>query len=88
MANQKCLEITVKMLKVVAYLFTFVIVLGSGVIAKGTTLFMTSQLRKDRIIPFCNRDIGKCKKELRVWARFLVDLITSYLHDLTLSLVT
>jgi chitin synthase len=58
MANQKCLQITVKMLKVAAYLFTFVIVLGSGVIAKGTTLFMTSQLRKDRIIPYCNRDIG------------------------------
>ena len=59
MANQKCLEITVKMLKMVAYLFTFVIVLGSGVIAKGTTLFMTSQLRKDRVITYCNRDIGK-----------------------------
>jgi hypothetical protein len=58
MANQNCLQITVKLLKVVAYLFTFVIVLGSGVIAKGTTLFMTSQLRKDRIIPYCNRDIG------------------------------
>jgi hypothetical protein len=66
MANQKCLEITVKMLKVAAYLFTFVIVLGSGVIAKGTTLFMTSQLRKDRIVSYCNRDIGKSKTELRM----------------------
>jgi chitin synthase len=66
MANQKCLQITVKMLKVAAYLFTFVIVLGSGVIAKGTTLFMTSQLRKDRTIPYCNRDIGTYLTWVRV----------------------
>ena len=66
MANQKCLEITVKMLKVAAYLFTFVIVLASGVIAKGTTLFMTSQLRKDRIIPYCNRDIGMYMTWVRI----------------------
>lgn len=59
MANQKCLDITVKILKIFAYLFTFVIVLGSGVIAKGTILFMTSQLRADKIIPYCNKDLGK-----------------------------
>lgn len=58
MANQKCLEITVKILKIFAYLLTFVIVLGSGVVAKGTILFMTSQLRADRIIPYCNKDLG------------------------------
>lgn len=59
MANQKCLEITVKILKIFAYLLTFIVVLGSGVIAKGTILFMTSQLRADRIIPYCNKDLGK-----------------------------
>ncbi|XP_047000975.1 chitin synthase chs-2 isoform X1 [Schistocerca americana] len=62
MANQKCLEITVQMLKIVAYLLTFIIVLGSGVIAKGTTLFMTSQLRKDKEILYCNRDLGREKQ--------------------------
>ncbi|XP_067001404.2 chitin synthase chs-2 isoform X2 [Anabrus simplex] len=61
MANQRCLEITVKMLKVVAYLVTFIIVLVSGVIAKGTTLFMTSQLRKDKILPYCNKVLGREK---------------------------
>nr|CAD7200070.1 unnamed protein product [Timema douglasi] len=61
MANQQCLDITVKMLKVVAYLVTFIIVLGSGVIAKGTTLFMTSQLRKDKVIPYCNVVLGREK---------------------------
>lgn len=59
MANQKCLEITVKVLKILAYLVTFVIVLASGVISKGTLLFMTSQLRPDKIVHYCNKDLGK-----------------------------
>ncbi|CAH2005830.1 unnamed protein product [Acanthoscelides obtectus] len=62
MANQRCLEITVKILKVVAYLVTFVIVLGSGVISKGTLLFMTSQLRPDRVVAYCNRELGRDKQ--------------------------
>lgn len=35
MANQACMEITAKILKLLAYIFTFVIVLCGGVIAKG-----------------------------------------------------
>ncbi|KAJ8958903.1 hypothetical protein NQ318_019671 [Aromia moschata] len=62
MANQRCLEITVKILKVVAYLVTFVIVLASGVISKGTLLFMTSQLRTDRVIEYCNKELGRDKQ--------------------------
>nr|ALM23645.1 chitin synthetase 1b [Leptinotarsa decemlineata] len=62
MADQKCLELTVKILKVVAYLVTFVIVLVSGVIAKGTLLFMTSQLKADKIITYCNRELGREKQ--------------------------
>ncbi|KAJ3634074.1 hypothetical protein MTP99_010982 [Tenebrio molitor] len=62
MANQKCLEITVKILKVVAYLVTFVIVLGSGVISKGTLLFMTSQLKSDKVTVYCNRELGREKQ--------------------------
>ena len=60
MANQRCLELTVKIFKVLAYLITFVIVLVSGVVAKGCLLFMTSQLRKDRALPFCNKHFGEC----------------------------
>ncbi|KAJ8929966.1 hypothetical protein NQ314_017289 [Rhamnusium bicolor] len=62
MANQRCLEITVKILKVVAYLVTFVIVLASGVISKGTLLFMTSQLRADRVVQYCNKELGRDKQ--------------------------
>jgi chitin synthase len=35
MANQKCMELTAKILKVIAYIVTFILVLGGGVIAKG-----------------------------------------------------
>ncbi|XP_066155145.1 chitin synthase chs-2 isoform X2 [Euwallacea fornicatus] len=62
MANQKCLEITVKILKIVAYLVTFIIVLASGVISKGTLLFMTSQLKPDKIVHYCNKDLGREKQ--------------------------
>lgn len=61
MANQRCLEVTVQITKVIVYLLVFVIVLGSGVVAKGTILFMTSQLRANRTIVHCNRDIGRDK---------------------------
>ncbi|XP_063901353.1 chitin synthase chs-2 isoform X2 [Zophobas morio] len=62
MANQKCLELTVKILKVVAYLVTFIIVLISGVISKGTLLFMTSQLKPDKVTVYCNKDLGREKQ--------------------------
>ncbi|KYQ52765.1 Chitin synthase 8 [Trachymyrmex zeteki] len=59
MANQKCLERMVQVIKVIVYLLVFVIVLGSGVIAKGTILFMTSQLRQDRKMLYCNRQLDR-----------------------------
>lgn len=59
MANQECLQITVKITKALAYLITFVIVLVSGVVSKGTLLFMTSQVNPDQVLPYCNRELGK-----------------------------
>jgi chitin synthase len=35
MANQACMEITARILKLIAYIITFVLVLFGGVIAKG-----------------------------------------------------
>ena len=58
-ANQRCLDITIKVVKVVVYIITFCIVLTSGVIAKGTTLFMTSQLKQHKSLEYCNKRIGK-----------------------------
>lgn len=67
MANQACLDVSVKILKVFAYLLTFVIVLGGGVISKGCILFMTSQLRPDRKLPYCNEDLRREK----IWVSVL-----------------
>nr|XP_034828802.1 chitin synthase chs-2 isoform X1 [Maniola hyperantus] len=62
MESQACLEFTVRILKVFAYTITFIVVLGSGVIAKGTVLFMTSQLKKDKRLAYCNRNLGRDKQ--------------------------
>ncbi|XP_014282325.1 chitin synthase chs-2 isoform X2 [Halyomorpha halys] len=62
MENQACLEFTVKILKIIAYLVTFTIVLISGVMAKLSVLFITSQLRPDRVVSYCNKDLGRDKQ--------------------------
>lgn len=43
MANQACMEITAKILKLFAYILTFVLVLCGGVIAKGTWLVIITR---------------------------------------------
>lgn len=59
MESQKCLEFTVKILKIFTYILTFAIVLGCGVVAKFCVFLMTSQVRADRVVPYCNKDLGK-----------------------------
>ncbi|XP_059350344.1 chitin synthase chs-2-like isoform X1 [Daphnia carinata] len=59
LANQKVVEMTVKIFKVVAYLLTFVVVLSAGVISKGTVLFMTSQIKPGRSTEYCTRRAGR-----------------------------
>lgn len=55
MADQSCMQISLKILKVLAYVFSFILVLGGAVISKGTMLFMTSQLRlSNKTNTFCN----------------------------------
>lgn len=52
-AVDKWLGTTVKVLKVVAYILTFCVVLVCGVVTKGITLFMTSQIKPDRSVKYC-----------------------------------
>ena len=42
--NKRCMSITVRILKVIAYVVSFCVVLGGCVISKSTLLFMTSQV--------------------------------------------
>jgi len=57
-ANQRCTDITIKVVKVIVYIITFGIVLTAGVVAKGTVLFMTSQLKQRKTLEYCNKRIG------------------------------
>ncbi|KAJ9577214.1 hypothetical protein L9F63_006188, partial [Diploptera punctata] len=59
MADQTCIKISLKIVKLLAYIITFICVLGGSVVSKGTVLFMTSQLRENRYIPYCNATIEK-----------------------------
>ena len=59
---QKWLKNAVKILKVVAYLFTFCMVLVCSVVTKGTTLFMTSQLKLHRTVEYCNHELERGKE--------------------------
>ncbi|KAL7036514.1 hypothetical protein ACKWTF_008831 [Chironomus riparius] len=66
MANQACMEITAKILKIVAYVITFILVLCGGVIAKGCVLFMSAQLKRDRKIQYCNKDLARDKQFIAI----------------------
>lgn len=66
MANQACMEITAKILKIIAYILTFVCVLMGGVIAKGCVLFMSSQLKRDKKIQYCNKDLARDKQFIAI----------------------
>ena len=54
MADQTCMEVSLKIVKILAYILSFLFVLGGAVVSKGTLLFMTSQLSSTRSIPFCS----------------------------------
>jgi chitin synthase len=58
MADQTCMQVSLQIVKVFAYICTFIFVLGGAVLSKGTLLFMTSQLRTDTTIKFCSASIG------------------------------
>ncbi|XP_040078932.1 chitin synthase chs-2 isoform X3 [Ixodes scapularis] len=53
-----------KLLKVLAYLLTFSLVLGGAVVTRGTLLFMTSQLKIPPTSPFLNSTRKICKDGL------------------------
>ena len=59
--DARCLGIIIRILKVVAYIVTFGIVLGGCVLAKGTLFFMTSQIRPGKTVLHCNRELERDK---------------------------
>ena len=51
------IEVFIKWLKIFAYLFTFMVTLGSAVLSKSIILLMTSMIRVNRTITVCNSKI-------------------------------
>ncbi|PZC82421.1 hypothetical protein B5X24_HaOG210462 [Helicoverpa armigera] len=82
MASTAWIDTSVKMLKFLAYITIFVVVLGSAVISKGTLLFITSQLKKGKQITHCNRALALDQQFITVhsleervtwlWAAFIM----------------
>ncbi|XP_068621006.1 chitin synthase chs-2-like [Battus philenor] len=66
MASTEWIDTSMKIFKVLAYVLTFGVVLGSAVVAKGTLLFITSQLKKGRYVSHCNRALALDKQFLAV----------------------
>ncbi|XP_041976405.1 chitin synthase chs-2-like [Aricia agestis] len=58
MVSTAWVDTSVKVLKLVAYIVVFTLVLGSAVLAKGALLFVTSQLKKGREISHCNKALA------------------------------
>ena len=57
MADQTCIQVSLQIAKFLAYICTFLFVLGGAVLSKGTLLFMTSQISSKRI-DFCNATLN------------------------------
>ncbi|XP_072936714.1 chitin synthase chs-2-like [Epargyreus clarus] len=82
MVTTKWIDTSVKILKLLAYISVFVAVLGSAVISKGTLMFITSQLKKDREIFHCSKQLALDKQFLTIhdleervswlWAAFII----------------
>jgi chitin synthase len=88
MADQTCIQLSLQIVKVLAYIFTFIFVLGGAVLSKGTLLFMTSQLRTSTTIKFCSAVIGNYELSLHLpyfggttWAYLNIGCLFSYLTN-------
>merc|ERR1719203_132531 len=60
--NKRCMSITVRILKVIAYVVSFCVVLGGCAISKSTLLFMTSQIKPRKHVLHCNKDLERDKQ--------------------------
>lgn len=63
MADQTCIQVSLQIVKLLAYICTFIFVLGGAVLSKGTLLFMTSQLNSKRNVTFCSEVLYEKQKQ-------------------------
>ena len=70
MTDQTCIQVSLQIVKVLAYICTFLFVLGGAVLSKGTLLFMTSQISSTRNITFCNATLSGNSEHLLPLSHF------------------
>jgi chitin synthase len=69
--NSKWFEILLKLLKLLAYLLSFLIILSSAVLSKGSVLLMTSLIKPNRTgISVCNQGVPGLDRDKRYEAVF------------------
>jgi len=71
MADQTCLEVSLQIVKILAYICTFLFVLGGAVLSKGALLFMTSQISNTTSIDYCNKTLNGIYEHLLPLSCFL-----------------
>lgn len=71
--NSKWVERFLRILKLVTYIITFVIVLSTAVLSKGIVLFMTSMVRSNRTVPVCSQSIPGLERDKKYLAVFQAD---------------
>ncbi|XP_012289241.1 uncharacterized protein LOC105704522 [Orussus abietinus] len=58
MTDQRCFNVILQIIKILAYGIIFFVVLAGSVFAKSSILFAASHLKEDKLIPYCNRAAG------------------------------
>lgn len=67
------IKFSLKILKVIAYILTFIIVLAGGVLSKSILLLMTSMIRLNRTIPLCNDYITNSQPKDKTYEAFFTN---------------
>lgn len=71
--SSKWIEKILKLLKLLTYLITFLIVLSCAVLSKSIVLFMTSMIRSNRTVPVCAQSIPGLERDKKYIAVFQTD---------------
>ena len=77
MADRTWIEVSLQIVKVLAYVCSFLFVLGGAVLSKGTLLFMTSQLDNTRHIDFCSDTLNGNYEHLLTLSYFSILCLTA-----------
>lgn len=71
--SEERVQAVLRFVKLLAIIIVFILVLGGGVVAKGTLLFMTSQLDRNHEVEYCNRELDLSKLITKILLHLFVN---------------